>query len=174
VLVFPADDDYNAPRVDALVDAFRAGADIVTASRFIPGGRMEGCPWLKATLVRLSAFALCHVARVPSHDASNGLRLFSRRVLDTIPIESKNGFAYSIELLVKCHRLGWRVSEVPVHWYERKHGSSRFQVINWLPDYLPWFSYAFKTTYLRLGPETVPVRRSVQPLIGGAASSARP
>jgi dolichol-phosphate mannosyltransferase len=171
VLVFPGDDDYNAPRLDSMMDAFRGGADIVTASRFIPGGCMVGCPWLKAALVRLSAFALRHMARVPSHDASNGFRLFSRRVLDTIPIESKSGFAYSIELLVKCHRLGWRVAEVPVHWYERKQGQSRFQVVRWLPVYLHWFGYAFKTTYLRRGPETVPVRPPVQPFVGGTSGA---
>jgi dolichol-phosphate mannosyltransferase len=159
VLVFPGDDDYNAPRLDSMMDEFRAGADIVCASRFIPGGCMVGCPWLKAMLVRLSAFALRYIARLPTHDASNGFRLFSRRVLDTIPIHSQNGFAYSIELLVKCHRLGWRVAEVPVHWYERKHGQSRFQVVRWLPDYLPWFSYAFQTTYLRRGPDTVTLRQ---------------
>jgi dolichol-phosphate mannosyltransferase len=158
VLVFPGDDDYNAPRLDQMMDAFRGGADIVCASRFIPGGCMVGCPWLKATLVRLSAFVLRHVARLPTHDASNGFRLFSRRVVHDIPIESKKGFAYSIELLVKCHRLGWPIVETPVHWYERKHGQSRFQVVRWLPDYLPWFTYAFRTTYLRLGPETVDLR----------------
>jgi dolichol-phosphate mannosyltransferase len=155
VLVFPGDDDYNAAQVDAAMAAFRAGAEIVIASRFVPGGCMVGCPWLKGTLVRLSAFALHHLARLPTRDASNGQRLFSRRVLDSIPVESTAGFAYSIELLVKCHRLGWQISEVPFQWYERKHGQSRFQIIRWLPAYLPWFWYAFQTTYLRRGPETV-------------------
>ena len=48
VLVFPADDDYNAGMLDAMVAKAAAGADIVCASRFIPGGSMVGCPWLKA------------------------------------------------------------------------------------------------------------------------------
>jgi dolichol-phosphate mannosyltransferase len=155
VLVYPGDDDYNGGRVDALMDGFRAGAEIVAASRFVPGGCMVGCPWLKAFFVRASALALYHLGRLPTHDPSNGFRLFSRRVLDTIRIESTKGFSYSLELLVKAHRLGWRVAEVPVAWYERKHGQSRFQVIRWLPAYLPWFKYAFETTYLRRGPETV-------------------
>lgn len=158
VLVFPADDDYNAPRLDAMFEAFQAGCDIVCASRFIPGGRMVGCPWLKALLVRTSAFALRYVARVPTHDASNGFRLFSRRVISAIPLESTEGFTYSIELLVKAHRLGWKIGEVPVEWFERKSGQSRFQVLRWLPAYLVWFRYAFATTYLRRKPETVLIR----------------
>lgn len=157
VLMFPADDDYNPPRLDSMVEAIRAGHDIVCPSRFIAGGKMVNCPWLKAFLVRCSAFVLKHLARLPTHDPSNGFRLFSRRVLDEIPIESSIGFTYGIELLVKAHRLRWPITEVAVHWYERGEGEgqSRFKVLNWLPAYLKWFFYAFATTYLLRGPETV-------------------
>jgi glycosyltransferase involved in cell wall biosynthesis len=158
VLVFPADDDYNAPRLDAMVDKLKEGCDIVCASRFIPGGRMVDCPPLKAALVRSSAWTLFHVARVPSHDSSNGFRLFSQRLLRSVPLKSSQGFTYSIELLVKCHRLGWRVAEVPVEWHERKTGQSRFKVLRWIPAYLEWVAYAFETTYLRRGPATVAMR----------------
>ncbi len=119
---------------------------------------MKGAPWLKATLVRSSAFVLYHIARLPVHDASNGLRLFSQRVLRTIPIESTMGFTYSIELLVKSHRLGWKIGEAPFGWYERARGGSRFRVLKWLPQYLKWFFYAFATTYLFRGPGTVKLK----------------
>ena len=119
---------------------------------------MEGCPLLKATLVRAAAFFMYYVARVPTHDATNGLRLFSRRVLNRIPIESTVGFAYSIELLVKAHRLGWSIAETPFLWRERKSGQSRFRTIRWIPQYLRWVVYALATTVLRLGPETVRLR----------------
>ena len=154
-VVLPADDDYNAAIIDAMVQMAETGCDIVCASRFMPGGSMVGCPWLKAVLVRVGSFTLHHLARLPTRDASNGFRLFSRRVIDAIPIESSQGFCYSIELLVKAHRLGWRIGEVPARWFERKHGSSRFQVLKWLPSYLRWYVYAFATTYLRRGPRDV-------------------
>ena len=149
VLVFPADDDFNAGIIDAMVAEAAKGCDIVCASRFMAGGSMVGCPWLKAVLVRAASFTLYHVARLPTHDASSGFRLFSRRVLDEIEIESERGFCYSIELLVKCHRLRWPIGEVPAQWFERTHGASRFQVIKWLPDYLRWYIYAFATTFFR-------------------------
>jgi hypothetical protein len=131
------------------------GCDIVCASRFMPGGSMVGCPPVKATLVRVGNFTLRHLARLPTRDASNGFRLFSRRVMDDILIESDRGFCYSIELLVKAHRLGWRIGEVPALWFERKHGTSRFRVLKWLPAYLRWYGYAFATTFLRRPPESV-------------------
>jgi dolichol-phosphate mannosyltransferase len=160
VLVFPADDDYNAGILDFMVAEAARGCDIVCASRFMEGGRMIGCPWLKAFLVRAANFTLYHLARLPTHDASNGFRLFSRRTIDGIAIESDRGFCYSIELLVKCHRLGWRIGEVPARWFQRAHGASRFQVIKWLPSYLRWYLYAFATTYLRRPAESVPRKQA--------------
>ena len=158
VLMYPADDDTNAAMLDRMVALARAGCDIVCASRFMPGGAMVGCPLLKAALVRSANFTLRHVARLPTTDASNGFRMFSRRVVERIPVESEAGFCYSIELLVKAHRLGWRIAEVPVRWLERRHGASRFQVIKWLPAYLRWYAYAFATTFLRRPPHTVTLK----------------
>jgi dolichol-phosphate mannosyltransferase len=158
VLVFAADDDFNGAILDDMVRKAAEGADIVCASRFIPGGCMVGCPWLKAALVRSSAFTLYHIARLPTHDASNGFRLFSRRLIKSVVIESERGFCFSIELLVKCHRLGWPVAEVPAQWFERKQGESRFRVLGWLPDYLRWYGYAFATTFLRLPANSVKLR----------------
>jgi dolichol-phosphate mannosyltransferase len=155
VVTFPADDDYNGPRISALIQKCQEGNDIVAASRFMPGGGMEGCPLLKAVLVRSAAFVMYYIAGVPTRDASNGLRLFSRRVLTQIPIESKVGFAYSIELLVKTHRLGWPIAETPFLWRERKAGQSRFRTLGWLPQYLRWLFYALATTFLRRGPDSV-------------------
>lgn len=148
VLVFPGDDDYNAPQLDIMLQKIDEGNDIVCASRFIPGGSMVGCPWLKAFLVRASAFTLFHLARVPSHDPSNGFRMFSQRILKSIPIESSQGFTYSLEILVKAHRLGLKIAEVPVKWFERTAGQSRFRVGGWLLAYLRWYFYAFTTLLL--------------------------
>ncbi len=160
IVMFPADDESNAGIIDAMVAKADQGADVVCASRFIPGGCMVGCRWLKATLVRTAAFTLYHLARLPSRDATNGFRLFSRRAVDRIQIESSLGFCYSLEMLVKCHRLGWPVADVPAQWFERKRGASRFHVLKWVPAYLRWYVYAFATTFLRR-PATSVRQRSV-------------
>ena len=98
VLMYPADDHTNAPMLDAMVALARGGCDIVCASRFMPGGAMVGCPPLKAALVRIANFTLRHLARLPATDASNGFRMFSRRVIERIAVELDQGFCYSIEL----------------------------------------------------------------------------
>lgn len=164
VLVLPADDIYNAPLIDRMYDQFSQGCDLVVASRLMKGGCMKGGPWLKSFLVRAASFTLYGFARIPVTDASNGFRLFSRRVVDGISIESKRGFAFSLELLVKCHRLGWRMGEVPASWFERTKGKSRFRLFEWLPQYLRWYFYGFATTYFGRS------SRTVAPKIGEAKS----
>jgi glycosyltransferase involved in cell wall biosynthesis len=154
-IMYPGDDDYNAGILDAMVEKAAEGNDIVCASRFMPGGNMIGCPWLKAFLVRAAAVSLYHLAAVPTRDPTNGFRLFTRRVIDRIEVESTEGFTYSLELLVKAQRLRWGIAEVPAQWFERRAGQSRFKVLRWIPGYLTWYFYAFCTTYGRLKPQTV-------------------
>jgi dolichol-phosphate mannosyltransferase len=158
VLVMAADDDYNAGIIDELVAKHESGCDVVVPSRFMKGGSMKGCRPLKAFLVRATAVTLRFMAHIPVHDPTNGFRLFSRRVIEEVVVESREGFTYSIELLVKCHRLGLRIDEVPAQWFERELGTSRFMISKWAAAYLRWYLYAFGTTYLHLGPETVIVK----------------
>ncbi|MBM3251152.1 MAG: methyltransferase domain-containing protein [Candidatus Omnitrophica bacterium] len=160
VLVYSADDDYNIVKIDQMYEKFKQGCELVAASRFVKGGCMKGCPWLKSFLVQTASFTLYWFASIPIRDASNGFRLFSRRVIDNIVIESTQGFTYSLELLVKCHRLGWKLGEVPVSWFERTKGKSRFRVIQWLPRYLRWYFYGIATTYLRQLPSSVKIREN--------------
>jgi glycosyltransferase involved in cell wall biosynthesis len=157
VLVFPADTE-NAKIIDRMYEKFKQGHDIVAASRFMKGGCMKGCPWLKSFLVRSASFTLYWLASIPIKDASNGFRLFSKRLLDTVEIESSHGFTYSLELLVKCHRLRWKIAEVPATWHERNKGQSRFHLFKWLPYYLRWYFYGLMNTYLKKSPETVKLK----------------
>lgn len=149
VISYMADDDYNAGIIDIMVNKFFQGNDVVCASRFIQGGKMIGCRWQKAIPVRLVALSLKYIANLPTHDPTNAFRLFSRRLLERVNIESSQGFTYSIELTVKCHRLGWRIGEIPAKWYERSEGASRFKVFEWASAYLRWYFYAYATTYLK-------------------------
>lgn len=155
VLAFGADEENNAPIIDKMYAKFKEGNDVVVASRLMRDGEMSGGPRFKSFVVTLASFILNRFAGVPATDATYAWRMFSRRLLDTVEIESTAGFTYAIELLVKCHRLGWGVAEVPAKWIMKKRGKSRFNFRRWLPHYARWFFYALGTTYLRKGPETV-------------------
>ncbi len=158
VMVFTADDIYNADLIGRLYDEFEKGNDVVCCSRFAEGGVIRDVSFVKKSLPFLASKLLYHFARLPTHDATCGIRLFSRRVITQIPIESKTGFSFSIELTVKVHRLGWGISEIPARWFVREHNEKTFKALSWIPAYLPWFFFAFATSYLGRGPETVTLK----------------
>ena len=148
-IVYPADDFLNFNIIDKMYLEFKKNNDIVVASRFIKGGSMKGCPIIKSILVRFASTSLYLLSSIPVRDASNGFRLFSRQLLNEVNIESKVGFAYSLELLAKCNRLKYKISEIPAQWEERSEGSSRFKIFKWLPQYLKWYIYGVSTTWLK-------------------------
>ena len=154
-IVYPADDFLNVKIIDKMYFAFKEKNDIVVASRFIKGGSMKGCPLIKSILVRVASTTLFILSSIPVKDASNGFRLFSRHLLNLVDIESKVGFAYSLELLAKCNRLKLKIHEIPAQWEERSEGSSRFKIFKWLPEYLKWYFYGLSTTWLKKGPQDV-------------------
>lgn len=120
-----------------------SGADVVAASRYMRGGRQVGGPLLKGLLSRTAGLTLQWFGRVGTHDATNNFKLYSRRYLETVTIESEGGFELALELTVKAALSGRVVREVPATWRDRTAGESRFRLRAWLPRYLHWYSALF-------------------------------
>ena len=144
VLISMADGSDEPEVVDAMVALAQDGADVVAASRYMPGGRQLGGSRLKTLLSRAAGFTLHHIARLPIHDATSNFRLYRRSFLDSVSIESRSGFELALELTVKAHRAGRRITEVPTTWRDRTAGASRFRLRKWLPQYLRWYLLAFR------------------------------
>lgn len=144
VLITMADGSDDLSRVDEMVGLARDGADVVAASRYMRGGRQIGGPPLKRTLSRAAGLSLHWIGRVPIHDATNNFKLYSRRFLETVEIESRGGFELAIELTVKATLAGRRLAEVPTTWRDRTAGESRFRFRQWLPLYLRWYVYLYR------------------------------
>jgi hypothetical protein len=129
--------------VDPMVALARDGADVVSASRYMRGGHQVGGPPLKRLMSRTAGLTLHWFAGVPTHDPTNNFKLYSRRYLDTVTIESTAGFELALELTVKATIAGRRIAEVPTTWRDRTAGQSNFKLRKWLPHYLHWYRVAF-------------------------------
>ena len=148
IIVYPADDLINGKILDEMYKIFLNGCHIVAPSRFMKGGSMKNCPFIKEILVRAASYSLFKLSSIPVEDASNGFRLFSKNIIDRFEIESELGFAYSLELLVKAERYGYKIKQIPSHWLERTFGSSNFKIFKWLKQYLRWYFYGLATNWL--------------------------
>lgn len=142
VLVTMADLSDDLGDVDAMYRLGAEGADVVAGSRYMRGGGQRGGPLVKRTLSRAGGLSLHYLGRVGTHDPTNNFKLYSRRLLEAIRIESTGGFELGLELTVKAHLGGFNVAEVPTHWTDRTAGESRFQLRRWLPHYLRWYREA--------------------------------
>jgi len=145
VLVIPADDDYNIKNIPDMIENIQIqNAEILCPDRFMKGGKIVNGPKLKFLLCRIVNLTLYMFTDINTLDATNGFRLFSRKVIDTIKIESSLGFTYSLEYLIKSIELNYKVIRFPALWIERKKGKSRFRIMHWSTSYLKWYFYCFK------------------------------
>jgi glycosyltransferase involved in cell wall biosynthesis len=142
VLISMADGSDEPGVVDPMVALARDGADVVAASRYMRGGRQVGGPRIKRMMSRTAGLTLHWFAGVPTHDPTNNFKLYARRFLDVVTIESTAGFELALELTVKATLAGRRVAEVPTTWRERTAGQSNFKLRKWLPHYLHWYRTA--------------------------------
>ena len=148
MIVYPADDLINGNILGEMYQKFLEGNEIVAPSRFMKGGSMKNCPLLKEILVRFASYSLFKLSSIPIEDASNGFRLFSRKIIDSFQIESNLGFAYSLELLVKAERHSYKIAQIPSKWQERTAGESKFKILNWIKQYLKWYFYGLETSWM--------------------------
>lgn len=149
VLVMMADLSDDLAAVDPMFARINEGCDIVCGSRYMPGGRQIGGPLLKRTLSRLAGVSLYYLTGLPTHDATNSFKMYTKRLLNDLTIESRGGFELGIELVVKAHVAGYAIAEVPSVWRDRATGKSRFRLWKWLPGYLGWYWYAVRHAIIR-------------------------
>jgi dolichol-phosphate mannosyltransferase len=116
-------DPDDLPRLIAAT----ADADVAIGSRYVPGGRIEN--WA-AHRRMLSAFANWYIRSVTGltiRDCTGGFRCWRREVLERLPLGSlrSDGYAFVVELVFEANRAGFRCSEVPITFVERRQGASK-------------------------------------------------
>jgi len=141
VCIMMADLTDDPEILNQMYRRYEKGFDVVAASRYMKGGRQIGGPILKQILSRVAGVSLHYFVGLPTYDATNSFRLYSKKFLDSVKVESDGGFELAIELTVKAHFGGYKVGEVPTIWtFLAKE--SRFYLAKWLPKYLKWYFWA--------------------------------
>jgi dolichol-phosphate mannosyltransferase len=147
LLVTMADlsDDYSV--VDRMCQLMAQDCDLVCGSRYMKGGRQIGGPVFKKLLSGIAGVSLKYITGLPVHDATNSFKLYKKTMVDAIDIQSDSGFEIGMEIVVKAHFAGYKITELPCTWTDRQAGYSRFRIFKWLPKYLRWYFYALKKAF---------------------------
>ena len=145
VIVTMADGCDDPDQVGDLVKLVERGVVIASASRYVKGGQQIGGPWVKSFVSRMAGKSLFYLARVGTRDATNSFKAYSRQFVNEVRIESEHGFEIGLELVAKARRRRLPVAEIPTIWLDRSFGVSNFKFSRWLPHYIKWYIYAFRS-----------------------------
>lgn len=144
VAVVTMADGCDDPRqIDDLTRLVERGVVVAAASRYMPGGQQVGGPVLKGVLSRTAGRSLHWFARVGTRDPTNSYKAYSTAFVETVGIDSRDGFEIGLELTAKARRLRLPVAEIPTIWLDRQAGMSNFKLARWLPKYLRWYRFAY-------------------------------
>ncbi len=110
----------HPPETIADLLAHRKGAEVVVASRYVAGGSSQ-MPSGRALLSRILNSVFRRALSVPVRDLSSGFRIYQRKVLHEVDLQSEN---YDVleEILVQIYSRGWQVVEIPFDYRFRIAG----------------------------------------------------
>lgn len=132
-------DDTNT--INAMYRIALEGFDIVCGSRYMKGGKKIGGPKVKSFFSRFVGFSLNLFIGIPTKDISNSFKLYRKTIIDSINIES-DGFEVSVEIPLKAYFQGYKITEVPTTWINRKEGESKFNTFKHGFRYLKLYLWA--------------------------------
>lgn len=136
VLTMDADLSHPARFISDLWAA-RDAADLVIASRYVPGGGADQ-PAFRLFLSRVINAFFGKGLSLPARDLSSGFRIYRRAVLRGLAVDHAN-FAVLMEILLKVLARGGDVAEIPFHYEPRVQGRSHARVLAFGLEYLRLF-----------------------------------
>ncbi len=127
--IFLVDSDYQFAAVDfwRLVPQMNSH-DIILGKK---SPRMD--PYYRVLLSRGLNLLLRILFRVPYKDMDTGFRLMRREAVTRLAPDVHHFAFFTAEFVVRCHKAGYRIAEVPVPHYSRKAGTTRIFYVSKLP-----------------------------------------
>jgi dolichol-phosphate mannosyltransferase len=104
--------------------------DVMIGSRYVPGGGIEGWPWMRHVMSRGVNFLSRRLLGLSPGDCSGAYRCYRASVLARVDFDRFRSHGYSIEEEILWHlkRAGARFGETPIVFVDRRAGRSK---INW-------------------------------------------
>ena len=124
----------HEPEFIATLWGARDRADIIIASRYVPGGRADMSAF-RYVLSRVLNTVFTIILRIPVKDISSGFRLYRREAIEQIEFTADD-FDVLEEILIKLYVSGHAVSEAPFHYRPRKEGKSHAKLARFAIAYL--------------------------------------
>jgi dolichol-phosphate mannosyltransferase len=127
--IFEMDADFSHAPSDLpkLYQACQEGADLSVGSRYKDGVSVVDWPMSRILISYFASVYVRKVLGVKIYDSTAGFVCYRRKVLETIDLDAveMKGYGFQIEMKYSAIKLGFKLTEVPVIFVNRKEGTSK-------------------------------------------------
>lgn len=122
-----ADFSHNPDDLPRLYQACKDGADLAIGSRYCDGISVINWPIGRIIMSYYASVYVRTVLGMKVYDCTAGFKCYSNKVLETIDLDKvqMKGYGFQIEMKYTTFRLGFRITEVPIIFVNRKAGTSK-------------------------------------------------
>ncbi|WP_298443221.1 polyprenol monophosphomannose synthase [Ferrimicrobium sp.] len=127
IVEIDADFSHDPTVIPRLLVALDDGAGLVVGSRYTKGGSADGLGTYRLLISRLGNLYAAFMLGLRVRDATSGFRAFKAEVLRAIPLDEvrADGYGFQVEMAYLVTKLGFRITEVPVVFHDRREGTSK-------------------------------------------------
>ena len=122
-----ADFSHNPDDLPRLYQACKDGADLAIGSRYCDGISVINWPIGRIIMSYYASVYVRTVLGMPVYDCTAGFKCYSNKVLKTIDLDNveMKGYGFQIEMKYSTYKLGFKITEVPIIFMNRKAGTSK-------------------------------------------------
>ena len=122
-----ADFSHNPEDLPRLYQACKDGADLAIGSRYCDGISVINWPIGRIIMSYYASVYGRTVLGMKVYDCTAGFKCYSNKVLRTIDLDKveMKGYGFQIEMKYTTYKLGFKITEVPIIFVNRKAGTSK-------------------------------------------------
>lgn len=128
VVIFMGDGSDDAQDVVKYYRKILEGYDCVFGSRFIKGSRLQEYPGIKLFLNRLGNKLIQLLFLVKYNDMSNAFKAYRTEVIRAVQPLVSQYFNITVEMPLKSIIRGFSFAVMPINWYGRGSGVSKYHI----------------------------------------------
>ena len=140
IMEMDADFSHNPEDIPRFIEKIKE-YDLVIGSRYTDGVSVVNWPISRLLLSYFANIYARTVTGVPIMDLTGGFKCFRRKVLESINLDTimSDGYAFQIEMNYRAYKKGFKITEIPIIFIERRAGSSKMsKKIVWEAFWLVW------------------------------------
>jgi len=144
VVLMDADLSHHPKFIPTFIDKMNeTGVDLVTGTRYLPGGGVYGWDLNRKMTSRVANFLAATMLNPSASDLTGSFRLYKKDTLKEImPLVKSRGYVFQMEIITRAQYMGYSMMEVPITFPDRIFGESKLganEIVSYLKGLMDLF-----------------------------------